>query len=650
MGLTFVPRSQRYVRIACIDFETYYDKEYSLRSKALSTTDYIRHENYKTHCMGVQFDDWSRPLVVAGDDIADLLHEIDWNETAFLGHHTQFDGLIATHHYGIRPAFWLDTMSMSRTVFGTDVSHSHINLSERLGRKAKQRADALVNTMGLRDLPDEVLDALADYCGDDVSECLANFRDLAKVVSEDELRIIDATIRMYTEPMLRINGDRVAAVLAKEVEKKADAFDAAREVIAEHVRLDEIDGNGDLHIKTLKSANKFAEQLRELGVEPPTKVSKRQSETAGHEVRAFAFSKNDLEFKALEKHPNARVRALVKGRIHAKSELIEARSRRILNYAGQPVPIYLGYWAAHTGRWGGGDKVNWQNLPRRGDGVELRLSIEAPIGCLLVISDASQIEARLNAWDSGQWDKVEAFARGVDVYRESAAKGYNKPYEEITDDERFVFKTMELGGGYGAGHSRINHMFRIGQFGPPLEQTIEETRDLVSVWRMNNAAIVQNWKKVENDVRTAFLSETTVESGAVTYQGYKGDGFMHLPGGTYVRYPRVGYDPDSGQMFCKRGNADIKLWGGILVENRIQALARKLLVWNILEIERCAHEAGIDHRWVGTTHDELMYVVGKSYAQEFGKIVKEVMCSVPPWAEGLPVDAKVEVSPNYSKS
>ena len=131
----------------------------------------------------------------------------------------------------------------------------------------------------------------------------------------------------------------------------------------------------------------------------------------------------------------------------------------MLGYVGQPLPIYLAYWAAHTGRWGGGDKVNWQNLPRRGEGAELRRAIQAPPGHLLVFSDASQIEARLNAWDAGQWDKVDDFAAGADIYRRSASKGYNKPEDQITDDERFVFKTLELGCGYGAGPYKVNYMF-----------------------------------------------------------------------------------------------------------------------------------------------------------------------------------------------
>src|SRR5690606_5420967 len=268
----------------------------------------------------------------------------------------------------------------------------------------------------------------------------------------------------------------------------------------------------EAQIGALKSADKFAEQLRALGVEPPMKKSERQVNPDGSPKLIYAFAKSDLEFTALEHHPDTRVRTLVKARLRSKSELIEARSRRLLGYSGHPLPIYLSYWAAHTGRWGGGDSVNWQNLPRRGHGAELRKSIEAPPGHLLVFSDSSQIEARLNAWDAGQHDKVDAFAAGVDIYRRSASLGYGKPEDQITEDERFVFKTLELGGGYGAGASKINLMFKIGQFGPPLHQTIEETKDFLYRWHQDNSAIVAKWRQNEHDVYAAFLGNPSIES------------------------------------------------------------------------------------------------------------------------------------------
>ena len=91
------------------------------------------------------------------------------------------------------------------------------------------------------------------------------------------------------------------------------------------------------------------------------------------------------------------------------------------------------YYAAHTGRWGGDDKINLQNLPSRGkNGKKLKKSIVAPKGYTIIDADSSQIEARVLAWLASQEDLVESFSAGEDVYVKMASKIYNKPEEEIT--------------------------------------------------------------------------------------------------------------------------------------------------------------------------------------------------------------------------
>lgn len=614
---------RRYTSVACIDFETYFDQQYSLRAKDVSTTSYIRDERYQTICMGLQLDSWDKPKVYGPAGIRAALKAIDWRTTAVLAHHTQFDGLILTHHYGVIPAFWLDTMAMSAVVFGVDDSHSLDALSKRLGRAGKEKVGNLVNVKGKRQLTNEELVALAEYCSDDVEQTLANFRTLSSAVPETELRIIDMTIRMYVEPTLQLDGERVEKTYHTEVEKKSKAVEKA-----------------GVSVKALGSSVQFAEALKQLGVEPPTKISARTG------LGAYAFAKNDLDFKALALHPDESVRNLVDARLRTKSGLLESRSKRILGYAGLPLPMYLKYWAARTGRWGGGDKVNWQNLPRRGDGVELRRSLTAPSGCLLVISDASQIEARLNAWDAGQQDKLDAFARGDDLYIVSAADIYHKPYDEITDDERFMAKTLELGCGYGAGAPKVNMMFKIGQFGPALNQPLEQTVDLVAAWRAANNFIVAKWKRNYQEAQHAFMNQTSVEAGPVTFEGFKGDGFIHLPNGTYIRYPSVAYDNESRQMYYQSKTGPVKLYGGLITENKIQALARCVLAEQLIRMED-----ELPHvRVATTTHDEVMLVVQACRAVNCEAVVKDIMSTTPEWAPGLPLNAKTLIHSYYNKS
>jgi DNA polymerase I-like protein with 3'-5' exonuclease and polymerase domains len=99
-----------------------------------------------------------------------------------------------------------------------------------------------------------------------------------------------------------------------------------------------------------------------------------------------------------------RVQAVVAARLGLKSTLEETRTQRFINIAKRGLlPVPVRYYAAHTGRWGGDDKINLQNLPSRGpNGKKLKRSLIAPDGYMLIDCDSSQIEARVLAWLAGQ--------------------------------------------------------------------------------------------------------------------------------------------------------------------------------------------------------------------------------------------------------
>jgi DNA polymerase len=612
-----------FTHIACVDFETFYSDEYTL--KKLSTTDYIRDDRFEAQSCAIYLDD-NEVIVAAGyDEIVYELGRIDWSTTAFLGHHTQFDGLIATHHFGVYPCFWLDTMSMARMAFGVDSSVSLKALTERLGRPGKVHGQALVDVKGkhLADLSEEALDALLEYNADDVEDTRWIFDKMRPFVPDEELALIDITVRMYAEPTLLIDGERVARVYEQERTRKAELF--------ERIGLD---------VKELGSAPKFAAQLEALGVDPPRKVSIRTGKIA------YAFSKQDYEFKGLLEHPDDRVRWLVEARLASKSSLVETRSESILRRVGRPTPIYLNYYGARTGRWSGGDGVNWQNLPRRGLGSELRKSLVAPDGHLLVISDASQIEARTLAWHAGQDDIVEAFANNVDVYCLAASVIFGRTITKADAFERFVGKVFVLGAGYGAGAAKINYMLKIGAFGPVVKQLMEETEDFLNTWRASNKFITKDWKSSNQNARTAFLNLTEVDDGVVIFEGTKRGGYIHLPNGAYIFYPNISMSEDGKDMMYVTRNGPVKLYGGIIVENIIQSLARVILGQQMLVMQ----EEMPDMRIATTTHDEVVEVVPKKKAEEYKRITHRIMSTAPAWATGLPLNAETHVSEIYDKS
>jgi hypothetical protein len=257
-----------------------------------------------------------------------------------------------------------------------------------------------------------------------------------------ELRLIDLTIRMFTDPVLQLDEGMLNVHLHKERQRKKELlenFDKA----------------------TLMSNPKFADLLTVHGVTPPMK----KSPATGKET--YAFAKTDEAFKALLGHENPSVQALVAARLGTRSTIEESRTERFIGIARRgAMPVPLRYYAAHTGRWGGDDKLNLQNLPR---GSTLKKAILAPAGYMMIDSDSSQIEARTLAWLAGQDDLVEAFDRGEDVYKIMASAIYGRPVADITKDERFVGKTTILGC-IGAGS-----MVLCGSGWKPIEQvTLED--------------------------------------------------------------------------------------------------------------------------------------------------------------------------------
>ncbi len=607
--------------VCCIDFETYYDDEYSL--KKLSTTDYIRHPLFNVHSVVLQWED-GRVVHAGAADVVRVLQEVDWASTGVVAHHAQFDGLILTHHFGHSPAFWYDTISMARNVLGVDVAFNLDALARRLGFEGKQHGEALGATKGKRELTAHELEDLLTYNTFDVEQTMKVFKKLLPFVSERELRTIDTTIRMYAEPVLHIDAGRVERLLEEERAHKRALFS-------------KVEG-----AEWLSSAPAMAAKLLELGVEPPMKISARTGKPI------YAFAQSDIEFKALLEHPVDAVRNLVEARLGVKSTLIETRATTILRRAGLPTPIYLNYCGARTGRWSGGDGANWQNLPRRGRGAELRKSLMAPPGCVLVIGDASQIEARLLAWAAGEEEIIDAFAAGEDVYALTASMIYDREIDPVVDiAERFVGKVFTLGAGYGAGPKKMHHMLRVGQFGPPVVQDYEKTEEQTQAWRTARMRTVHYWRAAERHAQAAFFNGAPMPLGAVQFElsANKRDGLIVLPDGMRIRYTDVYIDTDSGQMCYTARKGPVKLYGGILTENIIQALARAVLVEHMDNV--CAALPYL--RIATTTHDEIVGVVPAQFEEQAAQTLKQCMTVPPAWATGLPLDAKVHTSRIYDK-
>lgn len=631
-------RTPYYDHVAVVDFETFWAKDFTLSSKTQSMTEYIRSPRFEAQTCAVRLDTWKRAESAVGRDIPKLLAEVDWDNTAFLAHHTQFDGLISTHHYKIEPVFWLDNMAISRAVYGIDVAHSHKALAARLGIAAKTKAGALGDTCGkyLADMPEELIRFLREYNEDDANEEFEVFLKIKDYLPFDELRIIDATVRMYCEPVLELEEARLRNLHEREADRR--------------VALVEDAGTTS---KTLGSAPKFADLLRSLGVIPPMKISRKTG------LPTYAFAKTDLEFKALLGHPDEAVRKAVEARLGNKGSIVESRSKRLISRVGLPTPVYLSYAAARTLRWGGGDLANWQNLPSTGDGANLRRAILAPQGAKIAGFDASQVEARMTAWLAGFDAKLDAFraydaGTGPNIYCVAAQGVYGREIDKYQHPlEYLVGKVLELSCQYGAGAVRVRHALAQGFRGAePVFLELHEVKANVHRWRhVANAPIAGRngyWDKIETAARRAWIQEPgkDVELGPLIFERVRDNGYMHFPNGTFIKFPNVGWDDNSRNMFYNGRNGSTKVWGGYLLENAAQGLCCALLKYHMIKVMDEMPRLFL----ALLVHDEMVGVIEDHLVEEYVPRVKQIMSAPAPWCSDLPLNASVQVGEFYDKT
>jgi DNA polymerase len=360
---------------------------------------------------------------------------------AVCAHHAQFDGIVLSERYGVRPAFWFCTLSMGR------VLHSRASLADLAqAYGVGEKGHELASVQGLRreDMTQRQWLAFGEYCKNDV-RLMAQLRQrMQPHFPGAELRLIDMTVRWFTEPVLRADLEVLRKALDEERARKAVFLERlAADLEVPHppgslvVEANELKralpvGDPIERVRaSLSSSDKFADLLRAAGVEPPVKLNPK-----GEEI--YAFAKSDPGMVDLLEHRRDDVRFLAEARLAVKSTLVETRTERLLGVAQRgAVPFYLKYGGAHTHRWSGGDKMNPQNFNRGG---ALRDAILAPEGHVLVVADSGQIEARVVAWLAGEAGLLEAFRRNdrqTDEYQAAfAARVEALGKEQVKEIER----------------------------------------------------------------------------------------------------------------------------------------------------------------------------------------------------------------------
>jgi DNA polymerase len=307
------------------------------------------------------------------------------------------------------------------------------------------------------------------------------------------------------------------------------------------------------------------------------------------------------------------------------------------------LPIPLKYYGAHTGRWAGSDKVNFQNLPSRDVKKKtLKNAVIAPDGFVVINSDSSQIEARVLAWLAGQEDLVKAFAEKQDVYSLFASEVYGKKVTKENPVERFVGKTCILGLGYGTGASKLQHTLKTTPPGVELDE--DECKRIVDLYRQTNDGIVGLWRESEDALESIFSGvKKPYYLGQHRCLTVNSEGIL-LPSGCYIRYPNLTVEIQNGkpQYSYKSRRGEITLWGGAVVENVVQALARCIVGEQMLKIQE-------RYSVVLTVHDAAVCVVPEDELEQAVSYVTECMSAAPSWAVGLPIACETKVAKSYGE-
>ena len=329
-----------------IDFESYYDKEWSLSK--ITTEKYIRGDQWE--CIGVSIKVGDKPTKFYRHEtgipiIAELVKRLP--TSPFVAHNAAFDFPILAWRYGIHPNFMVDTAIMAklcgldRVAGGTSLAKLSDQL-EKMGLVNKVKGTTVHNMLGVHaaDMTEQQWQEYGDYCVLDSDLCYALYMYMIDKVPTQELIMADITTKMYTKPMFDID--------VPLLEQYAVRLETERDEMLGRIagQLGFKDNKGLL--SNLRSSKKFVALLERLNVTVPMKWSEKKQEMIP------AVSKTDIEFLELLEHDDEMVRTLVETKLGTMSSMEQTRTATFLDIASRGgMPIPLRYASAHTGRYGG---------------------------------------------------------------------------------------------------------------------------------------------------------------------------------------------------------------------------------------------------------------------------------------------------------
>ena len=618
------------MNIICLDFESYYDKEFSLSK--ITTEEYIRSPLFE--CIGFSYRIDDGPIQWVSGTYKQqkaVLDAMPWDSYLLLAQNTAFDAAILNWRFGIKPVGYLDTMSMAAAMHGLVSSVSLASLAKLYGEEDKGQQVKQYIGYRRKDFSELELADYGVYCSHDVELCYNIFHKMMPNFPRNELRVIDLTIRMFAEPVLELDEQLLIDDLAAIRESKTNALQTLMSLLGV---------NDEEALKTqLMSNPKFAELLKSRGVEPPTKISDKTGK------EAFAFAKTDEEFTDLMDSEDPIIATLVSTRLSSKSTIGETRTQAYVDIAGRGTyPFSLKYSGAMiTHRWSGYD-TNPQNLPRKST---LRNAIMAPEGYQLVVADLSNIELRLGMWLAGQEDMLTLIRQGKDLYRDFSSVAFNLEYDDIDKEsiERFIGKVCHLSLLYQTGAEKLRNTIRIQSKGKISLPTTEAER-LKTLYRDKHSYVVEAWREGGRILEWILNNESHTAYGFLPVLG---SGGIIKPNGLALPYPNLsvtqGMKGDEWSYDVRRGRAVIrdKAYAGKCFQRINQSLARDIMAGHTMAIDKLYHVAGL-------VHDEVICVVPDEQVEQAKVDITRIMRTPPAWAPDLPLDCEVGSGKRYGSA
>jgi hypothetical protein len=656
------------IDVLVLDFETYFDDDYTLKGKkSRGMTAYVADPRFEFTGLGVHV---TRPRFFGGDDVETTIEQLKnkfgkaLHNCTVVTKNNKFDVLILAEKFGIYPPYTIDIEDLSR-YYDSRMSQKLEDLAKHF--KLPPKGDT-TKFKGLHssDMTPEQRRAMREYCLRDIEDEVALLNILLPTLHDPgiELDLGRHTLNLYLKPILELDIEQAKRIaLGMENALSSDISKAAWVLRYRTKAKPNIP-------KILRAKKLFPEilqaELDRVGTGEQVPMKK------GKKGMIPATAKEDVGFQLLLAHQDKRVHDLCQAKAACSSwSLHQKKVQRMIIEAectGGKLRIPLNYYGAHTGRWSGGGGWNPLNLGGKGRGNpihpligQVRNTLVAPDGYMLVVVDSAQIEARELAWAAHQEDLVKGFANHEDIYSNFASELFQTKIWKVSEEEaatpegkkvsimRGFGKDAILGCGYGMGSDTFYDRCRQnGSLRPHFDSGEYDWNfidKLIKVYRTKYADIPAFWKEIERCFRIVTKypgQETSYEisvHAAFEFSRTDTTTRIQLPSGRPLTYRHAVVTPKGDNLKYIWG----PLWGGTLTENVIQAMCRCLFAGWLLECE--ANSIPI----VLHLYDELVGCVPEDQAEEKLAQMISIMEHGPKWADGLPLSAEGFTTKRFKK-